>query len=127
MAADSEHSSGQYSESEKSNRALLLERLAILYREQNKIDQAIATYQKMAELGGEYTSHAYEAQVDAYRDAHQYEKATQAAHEAAEKFPKDRGIKLMYAMQLADSGQAEAGIALAKSMLTKTPADLEVY
>jgi tetratricopeptide (TPR) repeat protein len=127
MVADSEHSSGQYSESEKSNRALFLERLAILYREQNKIDQAIATYQKMAELGGEYVSHAYESEVDTYRDIHAYDKATQVAREATEKLPKDRGIKLMYALQLTDNGHVEEGIALAKSMLTKTPADLEVY
>jgi tetratricopeptide (TPR) repeat protein len=127
LVADSEHSSGQYSESEKSNRSLFLERLAILYREQNKIDQAIAAYQKMAELGGEYAGHAYESEVDTYRDVHQYDKATQAAREAAEKLPKQRGIKLMFAMQLADTGHADEGIALARSMLTRTPADLEVY
>ena len=127
MVADSEHTTGQYSESEKSNRSLFLERLAILYREQNKIDQAIATYQKMAELGGEFAAHAYESEVDTYRDVHQYDKATQVAREATEKLPKQRGIKLMFALQLADNGHADEGIALAKSMLTKTPADLEVY
>ncbi len=127
MAADSEHTTGQYSDSEKSNRSLFLERLAILYREQNKIDQAIATYQKMADLGGEFAAHAYESEVDTYRDVHQYDKATQVAREATEKFPKQRGLKLMFAMQLADNGRADEGIALAKSMLTKTPADLEVY
>jgi tetratricopeptide (TPR) repeat protein len=127
LVADSEHSSGQYSESEKSNRSLFLERLAILYREQNKIDQAIAAYQKMAELGGEYAEHAYESEVDTYRDVHEYDKATQVAREAAEKLPKERGVKLMYAMQLADTGHGDEGIAMAKSLLTKTPADLEVY
>ncbi len=127
LVTDSEHSSGQYSESEKSNRALFLERLAILYREQNKIDQAIATYQKMAELGGDYASHAYESEVDAYRDAHEFDKALQVAREATEKLPKDRGIKLMYALQLADGPNPDEGIALAKGMLTKSPADLEVY
>jgi tetratricopeptide (TPR) repeat protein len=127
LAADSEHTTGQYSESEKSNRSLFLERLAILYREQNKTDQAIATYQKMAELGGEYASHAYESEVDTYRDVHQYDKATQVATDAAAKLPKQRDLKLMLALQLADSGHADEGIAMAKSMLTKTPADLEVY
>ena len=127
LVADSEHSSGQYSESEKGNRALFIERLAILYREQNKTDQAIAAYQKMAELGGEYASHAYESEIETYRDAHQYDKALQVAHEATEKLPKDRGMKLTYAMQLADGPNPDQGIALAKSMLTKTPADLEVY
>ncbi len=127
MVADSEHTTGQYSDSEKSNRALFLERLAILYREQNKIDQAIATYQKMADLGGDFAARAYESEVDTYRDVHQYDKATQVAREATEKLPKQRGIKLMFAMQLADNGHADQGIALARSMLTKTPADLEVY
>lgn len=127
MVADSEHTTGQYSDSEKSNRALFLERLAILYREQNRIDQAIATYQKMADLGGDFAARAYESEVDTYRDVHQYDKATQVAREATEKLPKQRGIKLMFAMQLADNGHADQGIALARSMLTKTPADLEVY
>jgi tetratricopeptide (TPR) repeat protein len=127
LVADSEHSSGQYSDSERSNRALFLERLALLYRQQNKVDQAIAVYQKMAELGGEYASHAYESEVESYRDAHQYDKSLQVAREATEKLPKDRGLKLMYAMQLADGPNPEEGVTLAKSMLTKTPADLEVY
>ena len=89
LVADSEHATGQYSDAEKNNRSLFLERLAIVYREQNKTDQAIAAYQKMADLGGEYEQHAYESEVDAYRDAHQYDKATQAAREAVEKHPKN--------------------------------------
>jgi len=127
LVADSEHPTGQYSDSEKSNRSLFLERLAILYREQNNIDKAIATYQKMADLGGEFASHAYESEVDTYRDVHQYDKATQAAREAVEKLPKQRGMKLMLANQLADTGHVDEGIAMARSMLNKTPSDLEVY
>jgi tetratricopeptide (TPR) repeat protein len=127
LVADSEHPSGQYSDSEKSNRSLFLERLAILYREQNKIDKAVAAYQKIADLGGDFAARAYEAQLDAYRDVHEYDKATQVAREAVEKLPKDRSVKLMLAMQLTDSGRSEEGIAMARSMLTKTPADLEVY
>jgi tetratricopeptide (TPR) repeat protein len=127
LVADSEHPSGQYSDSEKSNRSLFLERLAILYREQNKIDKAIAAYQKMAEMGGDYAAHAYESELDAYRDVHEYDKATQVAREAVEKLPKDRSIKLMLALELVDNGQGNEGIAMARSMLTKTPDDLEVY
>jgi tetratricopeptide (TPR) repeat protein len=127
LVAESEHSSGQYSDSEKNNRSIFLERLAIIYREENQNDKAIATYQKMAALGGEYPEHAYESEVDAYRDAHEYDKATQVAREAVAKEPKNRGVKLMLAGQLADNGQAEEGINLAKSLLNKTPADLEVY
>jgi tetratricopeptide (TPR) repeat protein len=127
LAAGSEHTSGQYSDQEKNNRSLFLDRLAIVYREQNKIDQAITTYQKMAELGGDYEEHAYESEVDAYRDMHEYDKATQVARDAAQKYPKNRALQLMFAEQLTDSGHPDEGIALAKAQLENKPTDLEVY
>jgi tetratricopeptide (TPR) repeat protein len=127
LVAGSEHSSGQYSDQEKNNRSLFLERLAIVYREQNKTDQAIAVYQKMAALGGDYEEHADESEVDAYRDAHDYDQATQVARDAAAKHPKNRGLQLMLAEQLTDSGHPDEGITLAKSQLNKTASDLEVY
>ncbi|HEX5235404.1 MAG TPA: tetratricopeptide repeat protein [Silvibacterium sp.] len=127
LVAGSEHSTGQYSEQEKNNRSLFLDRLAIIYREQNKIDQVIATYQKMAALGGEFEQHAYESEIDAYHDIHDYDKATQVARDAAAKHPKNRSLQLMFAQQLADSGHQDEGIALAKSQLNNTPADLETY
>jgi tetratricopeptide (TPR) repeat protein len=127
LVAGSEHTSGQYSDQEKNNRSLFLDRLAIVYREQNKTDKAIAAYQEIAKLGGEYELHAYESEVDAYRDAHEYKKAAEVAQEAAAKHPKNTGLQLMLAEQLTDSGQPEKGIALAKAQLTGKPTDLEVY
>jgi tetratricopeptide (TPR) repeat protein len=128
LVAGSEHANGQYSEQEMNNRSLFLERLAIIYREQNKTDEAIAIYQKMAMLGGEYEEHAYDSEVDAYHDAHEYDKATEAAREAATKHPKNREFQLMLAAQLADNGQPDEGIALAKTQLNGKPeVDLEVY
>jgi tetratricopeptide (TPR) repeat protein len=127
LVTGSEHSTGQYSDQEKNNRSLFIDRLTIVYREQNKIDQAIDAYQKMAQLGGDFEEHAYESEVDTYRDTHQYDKAAQVAHDAAAKYPKNRRLQLMFAEQLTDSGHADEGIALAKSQLNKTPSDLEVY
>lgn len=127
LVAGSEHTSGQYSDQEKNNRSLFLDRLAIIYREQNKSDQAIAMYKKMAQLGGDYEQHAYESEVDTYRDAHDYEKATEVAHDAAAKHPKNRSLQLMLAEQLTDSGHPDEGIALAKSQLNNTPSDLDTY
>lgn len=127
LAAGSEHSSGQYSDQEKNNRSLFLDRLAIVYREQNKTDQAIDVYRKMATLGGDYEQHAYESEVDTYRDVHDYNKAADAAREAAAKNPKNHDLQLMLAEQLTDSGQVEEGIALAKAQLTNSPNDLPVY
>ncbi len=126
LAAGSEHTSGQYSEAEKNNRSIFLDRLANVYREQNQTDKAIATYQKMAVLGGDYATRAYQGEVDTYRDAHEYDKATQAARDAVQKMPQDRGLKLMLAGQLADTGHADEGISLAKALLKGTPQDREV-
>ncbi len=127
LVAASEHTTGQYSDSERGNRALFLERLAVIYREQNKLDQALAAYQKMEALGSDYAAQAAELEVDAYRDEHQYDKATEVARQAADKQPKNRGLKLMLAGQLADNGHVEEGVTLAKSMLNNSPSDLEVY
>jgi len=127
LVIDSEHVTGQYTEGEKNNRSIFLDRLANVYREQGKTDQAVAAYQKMADMGGDYTLRGYQNIVDAYRDAHEYDKATIAAREAVTRTAKDkdanRDAKLMLASQLADTGKVDEGVALAKGMLNGTPAD----
>lgn len=127
LVTDSEHVTGQYTEGEKNNRSIFLDRLANVYREQGKTDQAVAAYQKMADMGGDYTLRGYQNIVDAYRDAHEYDKATTAAREAVTRTAKDkdanRDAKLMLASQLADTGKVDEGVALAKGMLNGTPAD----
>src|SRR5271156_5142872 len=129
LVDQSEHSTGQYSDPEKNARAFFLDRLAVLYRDQNKPLQAAETYQKMLELGGEYTVQGYQGEVDSYREAKQYDKATEIAREAAAKLPKDRDITLMLAGQLADTGKPDEGIALAKGLLSNPPApgDREIH
>jgi Flp pilus assembly protein TadD len=81
----------------------------------------------MAALGGDYQERAYDSEVDAYRDAHQYDKATQVARDAATKYPKNHGLQLMLALQLPDSGHPEEGVTLAKSLLNGSSTDLETY
>ena len=65
-------------------------------------------------------------EVDAYRDAHQWKDASAAAEEASKALPKNHTIQLMYAGQLADMGQVDEGLALAKAQLTGTPDDRDV-
>ena len=67
----------------KNNRAIFLDRLANVNREQNKTDQAVQAYQKMTAMGGDYVERGYQGQVDSYRDAKQYDKAIQVAQQAA--------------------------------------------
>jgi tetratricopeptide (TPR) repeat protein len=110
------HTDGVYTDQEKQNRAIFLDRLGIIYREQNKTAEAVAVYKQMVALGGDIAKNGYQGEVDAYRDAHQWKEATASAAEAAKALPKDQSVQLMYAGQLADTGKPEEGIALAKSL-----------
>ncbi|MBB5057693.1 tetratricopeptide (TPR) repeat protein [Granulicella aggregans] len=117
---------GKYSDGDKSNRAIFLDRLGIIYREQNKTAQAVDAYKQIIALGGDFVSRGYQGEVDAYRDVHQWTEATAVAAEAAKALPKDRQVQLMYAGQLADSGKVDEGLALAKTQLQGTSDDRDV-
>ncbi|HEV2619427.1 MAG TPA: tetratricopeptide repeat protein [Acidobacteriaceae bacterium] len=125
------HPDGKYSEQEKQNRAIFLNRLALIYREQNKTAEAVAAYKQIVDMGGDcgkaaaaddqahpcYARDGYQGEIDAYRDAHQWKDAAAVAADAAKTMPKDRLVQLMYAQQLADMGQVDQGLALAKAQL----------
>jgi tetratricopeptide (TPR) repeat protein len=109
-----------YSEAEKNNRGIFLDRLGVVYREENKTADAVDAYKAMIDLGGEYTLRGYQGKVDSYRDGQQWKEAVGAAAEAAKALPNDRSVQLMYAFQLADTGDADKGLALAKTQLKGT-------
>jgi tetratricopeptide (TPR) repeat protein len=116
------HANGAYTAEEKSNRAIFLERLGMVYHEQGKTAEAIAAYQKLVDLGGEQAVRGYQFQVDALRDDKQFDKAIEVARKAVETNPKDRDLKLMLAGELIDLNKADEGIALAKTLLANTSA-----
>lgn len=123
----SAHTNGVYSEGDKNNRAIFLDRLATIYREQSKTEQAVDAYKKMIAMGDDYTARGYQGEVDAYRDAKMWPQATAAAEAAVQAQPKNVDMKLTLAGQLADTGKADQGIALAKSTLNGTPQDRIVW
>ncbi len=117
LVTDPSHTDGKYSDGEKANRAIFLDRLANVYREENKTAEAIATYKLMIAMGGDYVKNGYGGQIDAYRDAHDWKAATAVAGEAAKVLPNDRAIQLVYAAQLTDTGKVDEGLALAKQQV----------
>jgi tetratricopeptide (TPR) repeat protein len=127
LVTATEHPSGVYSDREKENYSLVLDRLAQVFREQCRPDQAVATYQKKASLGGEYQEAAYDQEVETWREAHQYDKALATAQEAVQKQPKSLDAKLTLARQLADTSRADQGIDMAKSLVAGNPKKLEAY
>jgi tetratricopeptide (TPR) repeat protein len=117
----------KYSQSEKSNRALFLERLGTIYRDSNSTGLAIETFRKMLTLGDDNAERGYQQIVDTYREAKQWQQATDVAKEATEKLPNDRDLKMTYAAQLSDMGQSDEALQQVKSLLKGTPDDRDVY
>ncbi len=121
------HANGAYTDEEKNNRSIFLDRLGSVYVEQNKTDLAIATYQKMIDMGGDSAIRGYQSEVDAYRSAQQFDKSLEVARKAVAANPKKRELKLMLAGELADRGKADEAFAITKDLITNTADDRMVW
>src|SRR5207237_2802095 len=91
------------------------------------VDQAIATYQKMIDMGGDMVTRGYQGQVDTYRDAKMFDKAVDTSKKAVETNPKDRDLKLMLASELMDEGRNNEAVDLAKTMLDNSDQDRPMW
>ncbi len=118
---------GKYTDDAQRNRAALFQLLGTVARQSGNTDEAIDAYQQMRSLGGDYAARGSDAQVDTYREAHQWAKALQTAADAAKAMPSNHDVQLTYAVQLADAGKLDEGLKLAQAQLAGTPDDREVY
>jgi tetratricopeptide (TPR) repeat protein len=117
-----------YSAADRSNRGIFIERLGMVYRDQENYSAAVETFRKMIPLGGEENLRTgYQDVIDTYREAKQWSEATAAAKEAVQKLPNDRDLRMVLDAQLADTGDPEKPLADVRSMLKGTPEDREVY
>jgi predicted Zn-dependent protease len=106
---------------------VFLERLGTIYRDNGNSQLANDTFRRMLSLGDDNAVRGYQQIIDTYREAKQWQQATDAAKEAAEKLPNDRGLKMVYASQLADQGQSDTALQQVRSLLKGTADDREVY
>ncbi len=127
LVAASTHPDGNYSEQEKGNRYLFLDRLGTIYKEAGKPTEAVGAYKLIVALGGDFTVRGYQGEVDTLREAHQFKEATAVGEEAAKAFSKDKNVQLMYAQQLTDTGRVDEGLALARKQLTGAADDRDVH
>ena len=123
----SERSDSAYSQADRNNRAIFIERLGMIYREQENYTAAVETFRKMLFLGEENERSGYQEMIDTYREAKQWPQATAVAKEAVQKLPDDRDLRMVLDAQLADTGEADKALADVRSMLKGDPADREVY
>jgi tetratricopeptide (TPR) repeat protein len=114
----SEKPDGKYSNGEKSNRAVFLERLGTIYRDQGNNQAANETFRQIVALGGdENIERGYQQIIDTWREAKEWQKATDAAKEAVQKLPGSRDLKLVLASQQADMGEADKALKDVRAML----------
>ncbi len=114
----SEKPDGKYSNGEKSNRAVFLERLGTIYREQGNNQAANETFRQIVALGGdENIERGYQEMIDTWREAKEWQKATDTAKEAVQKLPSSRELKMVLAAQQADMGQADKALKDVRAML----------
>lgn len=127
MVDQTSHANGAYTAEEKSQRGFFLEHLAAVYAEQNKVDQAVAAYQKMIDMGGESAVRGYEGQVETYGEAKMYDRAVEVSRKAVDANPKELELKLMLAGALVEQGKSEDGLTLAKGLLDNSEKDRPVW
>src|SRR5271168_3885202 len=122
-----EKADNSYSQSDRNNRAIFIERLGMIYRDQENYPAAVETFRKMIPLGDDNARTAYQDVIDTYREAKQWPEATAAAKEALQKLPDDRELRMVLDAQLADTGDPEKPLADVRSLLKGTPEDRDVY
>lgn len=111
---------------DKSNRVVLLERLGLLYRQNDQPAEAVTAFRQMAEADPEAGSRAAAQIVETYRGARDYKKAVEEADAAKAKYPNDRMIKLVRANLLAENGRADEAAREVRTLLDGK-SDREIY
>src|SRR6202142_2044127 len=123
-----EKTDGNYSGSSKSNRAVFLERLGLIYRDQGNNQAANEVFRQMIALGGEDNiERGYQQVIDTWREAKEWQKATDIAKEAVQKLPSSLDLKMVLAAQQADMGKADEALKDVHALLKGNPEDRQVY
>ena len=106
--------------------AILYQQLGQLYRETGNYTAAVNTFEEMLRLGTEEDRRARVMIIDTYRDARNISKALDAAHKAADAYPKDRSILIAQALLLGENEQTDRAVSQLHALLDGSPSDFEI-
>lgn len=127
LLKQTEKPKGDYTLAEANNRAIFLERLGEIYREQEKFDQAIAAFKQIETLGKNQAPRGESMVIETLRLSKQPEKALAAAEAAVKKYPDDRSLRYLRASLLGENGHVDEGIQLLQELVKGGPGDGEIY
>jgi tetratricopeptide (TPR) repeat protein len=122
-----ENPKGEYTIAQANNRAIFLERLGQIYREQEKYDQAIASFKQIGDLGKNLAPRSEGLVIETLSLSKQPEKALAAADAAVKKYPDDHSLRYLRASLLGQQGHVNEGIEQLKELLKGDPDDSEIY
>ena len=116
-----------YSNPEKANRGMLLERLGLLYRSAQQYGKAVETLRQIGVMDPAAGPRVSVNVVDTYRVAKDMQKALEEAEAARKKYPDDRMVRVVYGSLLADLGKVDQGAGEIRGLLNKSDKDRETY
>jgi tetratricopeptide (TPR) repeat protein len=126
LLKESQKPDGNYTLGEAANRAAFLERLGMIYRNQEKYDEALKTFRQILDLGPTQTPHGEALMIDTLRLARRPTQAMDEANAAVAKYPKDRQLAMLRASLLGEQGKPDEAIAALNGLLAGGPSDFEV-
>ncbi len=106
-----------YTQAEKQNRAVLLERLGGMYRQNEQFAPAAEAFRQIGEMDPDLAARSAAQVVDTYRLAKDYPKAQQESQAAMKKYPADRMVRVVNASLLADIGKTDEAAVETKKLL----------
>ncbi len=115
-----------YDQQQRGARAEVLERLGVLYRQNEQYDDSVASFRQISELDPDLAPRVEAQVIETYRLGKDYSKAQAASDAAAKKYPNDRTLTQTRAELLADEGKTGQAIAELKKLLDGKN-DREIY
>ncbi len=106
-----------YSAEESANRALLLEKLGILYVKGAQYTQAIDAFRQITPLDADGAPRVAVQIIETYQSAKDYDSALREADAAKKKFPNEKMVVMARASVLADRGKADEAATEMRSLL----------
>jgi len=116
----------EFTPSRRRTLAILYQQLGQLYRETSNYAAAVNTFEEMLRLGAEEDRRARVMIIETYREARDISKALDAAHKAADAYPKDRSILIAQALLFGENAQADQAVSQLRALLDGSAADFEI-
>lgn len=126
LLKDTEHANGQYTPAEANNRAIFLERLGLIYREQEKYDQALGAFRSIVALGQSQAPHGEALIAETLRLNRQPQKAVDEVDAALKTYPHDRSLIMLRASLVGEQGNVDEAVRSLQALLKDHPGDTEV-